>query len=62
MREAKVYGMKGFLYESAEVVFAKKDLSRHHALAALYAPLNLVDIGVFGADGPVLGITWDLSK
>jgi hypothetical protein len=62
MREAKVYSMHGFLYEPAEVVFAKKDLSRHHALATLYAPLNIVDQAVFGADGPVRDIMWGLSK
>lgn len=62
MREAKAYGMKGFLYEPAEEVFAKQDLSRHHALAWLYAPLNCVDQEVFGADGPVRGITWGFSK
>ena len=62
MREAKIYGMKGFLYAPAEEVFAEKDLSRHYALARLYAPLNWVDQTLLGSEGPVRGITWGLSK
>jgi hypothetical protein len=62
MREAKVYGMKGFLYVPAQQPFAERDLSRHDTLARLYAPLNLVDRALFGADGPGGGFTWGLSK
>jgi hypothetical protein len=62
MREAKVYGMKGFLYQPAKEVFATQDLSRHAALARLYAPLNWLDRTLLGAEGPVGGITWGLSK
>jgi hypothetical protein len=62
MHEAREYNMKGFLYVPAEEVFVSRDLSRHHALARLYEPLNLIDQSLFGADGPVGGITWGLSK
>jgi hypothetical protein len=62
MREARDYGMKGFLYVPAEEAFAAQDLSRHAALARLYAPLNWVDQTLLGSDGPVRGITWGLSK
>jgi hypothetical protein len=62
MQQARLYGMKGFLYEPAEEVFAKQDLSRHHTLARLYAPLNWLDQTLLGADGPVAGFTWGLSK
>ncbi len=62
MREAKAYRMKGFLYVSAEEALAEKDLSRHSSLAKLYAPLNCVDQKLLGAEGPVRGVTWGLSK
>jgi hypothetical protein len=62
MREAKLYGMKGFLYVPVAEALAEKDLSRHHALARFYAPLNWVDQALFGSDGPGRGFTWGLSK
>jgi hypothetical protein len=62
MREARAYGMKGFLYVPVEEAGAKQDLSRHHALARLYAPLNAVDQALLGVEGPGRGITWGLSK
>jgi hypothetical protein len=62
MQEAKLYGMRGFLYAPAEEVFATQDLSRHHALARLYGPLNSVDQALFGSEGPVCCIMWGLSK
>ncbi len=62
MREAERYGMKGFLYISVKEACEKKDLSRHHALAVLYTPLNWVDRTLLGAAGPGCGFTWGLSK
>jgi hypothetical protein len=62
MREAKQYHMEGFLYVPAEEAFRTRDLSRHYALARLYAPANWLDQTLFRADGPVSGITWGLSK
>jgi hypothetical protein len=62
MREAKVYGMKGFLYVPAAEAFETQDISRHYALSRLYAPLNEVDQALFGADGPVRCILFGLSK
>ena len=62
MREAKQFNMCGFLYVPAEEVFARQDLSRHYAMAQIYAPLNWVDREVFGADGPARCILFGLSK
>jgi hypothetical protein len=62
MREAREYHMEGFLYVPADEVLRTRDLSRHYALALLYAPANLLDETLFGAPGPVRGITWGLSK
>jgi hypothetical protein len=52
MREAAEYGMPGFLYVPFQEASAVEDLSRHHALAAVYAPLNWLDRCIFGAPGP----------
>ena len=54
--------MRGFLYVPVEEAFTKQDLSRHHALARFYAPLNWIDQELFGADGPVICILFGLSK
>ena len=62
MREAKIYSMPGFLYVPTEELFETRDLSRHYTLARLYAPLNALDQALFGAQGPIRGITWGLSK
>jgi hypothetical protein len=62
MREAKVCGLKGFLYAPANEVFETRDLSRHYFRMRLYAPLNWLDRTLFGGDGPIGGFTWGLSK
>jgi hypothetical protein len=62
MREARAYNMKGFLYVPLEEALTSRDLSRHHALARLYEPLNFIDRSLLEADGPVAGFTWGLSK
>ncbi len=62
LREAKGYGMAGFLYVPCEEAFQSRDLSRHYRLATFYAPANWVDVVVFNGEGPVRGITWGLSK
>jgi hypothetical protein len=62
MEEAKVYHMRGFLYIPADELFATRDMSQHYFRMRLYAPLNWLDQTLFGADGPVRGITWELSK
>jgi hypothetical protein len=63
VREAKAYGMKGFLYVPVAEAVAEQDLSRHHARAGCYAPLNWLDQALLGSEGPGGGgMTWGLSK
>jgi hypothetical protein len=63
MREAKTYGITGFLYVPTEEAFrTREDLARHHARARFYAPLNCLDKALFGGQGPVRDIMWGLSK
>jgi hypothetical protein len=61
MREAPEYGISGFLYVPVAEAAASEDLSRHHALAIFYAPLNWIDRAAFGAPGPCDCIMWRLS-
>jgi hypothetical protein len=61
MHESSVYGLAGFLYVPFERAAAMEDLSRHHCLAAFYAPANWVDRQLFGAEAPVDCIIWRLS-
>jgi hypothetical protein len=58
LREAKPYGMHGFLYVPIEEVLQSKDLSRHYRLETFYAPANWVDQILFNGDGPVRDIMW----
>jgi len=62
LREAKAQGMEGFLCVPVAEAFATKDLSKHYFRARIYAPLNWVDQEVFGGEGPIGGILWELSK
>lgn len=62
MREAKGLGMKGFLYIPAQEMIGEKDLSRHIALAELYALANAIDQALTGAEEPVRCILFRLSK
>ncbi|MFL5240767.1 MAG: hypothetical protein ACJ8FY_01550 [Gemmataceae bacterium] len=66
MREAKVYGMAGFLYVPVDEVIEPEDLhyslSRHYTRSRLYTPINELDQLLFGARGPVRGMTFGLSK
>jgi len=62
LREAKAQGMEGFLYVPIAEAFATKDLSKHYFRARIYAPLNWVDQKVFGGEGPIGCILWELSK
>jgi hypothetical protein len=59
--EAQDFGLAGFLYVPYQEAAKTEDLSRHHQLAKLYAPLNWLDQLVFGGDGPTQGVTWRLS-
>ena len=61
MREAREYNSEGILYLSFQEVEQSHNLTRHHRLRILYMPLNIIDQLVLGADGPVLGIVFDLS-
>jgi hypothetical protein len=56
MREAAEFGIPGFLYVPFREAAATEDLSRHHALAVVYAPLNWLDRRIFGAPGPTVCI------
>jgi hypothetical protein len=62
MREAKPLKMKGFLYIPVEEVTAEESMSRHYTLARFYAPANALDQVLTGAEGPVRGILFCLSK
>lgn len=55
------YEVDGFLYDSIARVERTHDLTLHHTLARVYAPLNAIDQWVFGCPGPILGIMFDLS-
>ncbi len=43
MAEADMYGSGGFLYVPWAEVMQTEDLSRHHTLRKIYAPLNWID-------------------
>src|SRR5262245_49542230 len=63
MQEAKKYNMCGCLYVPLdELIAARGDVSRHHALAEFCAPLNAIDRNLFGAPGPIRDIFLGLSK
>jgi hypothetical protein len=62
MREAKPYGIPGFLYVPVqEVLVPPHDLSRQRQLTAFYVPLNGIDRLFFGGDYPACCIMWRLS-
>ncbi len=61
LAEARDLGMDGFLYVPCNEAAKTEDLSRHHLLAMLYAPLNWLDQEVFRGDAPIRGIMWRLS-
>jgi hypothetical protein len=61
MHEAAEFGVPGFLYVAFREAAATEDLSRHLALAVVYAPLNWLDQRIFGAPAPVVCIMWRLS-
>jgi hypothetical protein len=44
------------------MLFKQKDLDRHYSLSRLYTPINEVDQLLLGAQGPVRGMTFGLSK
>jgi hypothetical protein len=59
--EAKKYELPGFLYVSADEVFAAKDLTKHYQRRVFYEPANWIDRKFFGGPGPVLSIIFDLT-
>lgn len=61
MREAKAYNSEGILYVPVEDVVKSHDLTRHQYLRMLFIPLNQIDQLVFGVDGPVVCMMFDLS-
>lgn len=61
LREMHQYEVDGFLYDSVARVERTQDLTQHHILARVYAPLNAIDQWFFGCPGPILGIMFDLS-
>jgi hypothetical protein len=61
VQEAAEYGYSGFLYIPFEEARACEDLSRHHALARVYVPLNWIDRNLFGGPWPMLCIMWRVS-
>lgn len=62
LREAREYGLAGFLYVPFEDAAVAEDLSLHYRLAVFYSPANWIDRQFFGSPGPTLGITWGLSQ
>ena len=62
MQEAKALNMKGFLYIPVQEAIGEEALSRHYALAQLYAPVNAIDQALTGADEPVRCMLFGLSK
>ncbi len=61
MAEAEEYGLAGLLYVPFEYAKAREDLTMHHVLSVLYAPMNLIDQQVFGGQYPLDCIIWRLS-
>jgi hypothetical protein len=62
IREAKPYGIPGFLYVPVqEVIPPPHDLSPHYRFAAFYAPLNWFDRLHFGGEYPAWCIMWEIS-
>ncbi|GEM_PF-6368668 len=53
MAEAEDVGLDGFLYVPFDAAAATEDLTRQHALAKLYAPLNWFDRQLMDSDVPV---------
>jgi hypothetical protein len=62
MNEARELELEGFLYVPWQEVDATHNLSRHHQLSVLYAPLNWIDQKLFDGPSPTKGITWELSR
>jgi hypothetical protein len=64
MREAEAFQRQGFLYFSLheQGTTPEAAVARHYRLVRFYAPINLADQFLFGAKGPVRGMTLSLSK
>ena len=52
IREAKEFGVEGFMYVACSKTGESEDLTRHFALVAFYAPLNWIDRELFGGEDP----------
>ncbi len=62
MRKAADLGLDGFLYIPFAQAATREDLTEHHRLATIYAPLNWIDRTLFGGAGPTQGIMWALTN
>ncbi len=61
IREAKPYGISGFLYVPIDPVMKSQDLSSHHRFTILFFPANWIDQNLFGGPAPVQGILFRLG-
>lgn len=61
MREAKVSKMPGFLYVPLDEAAATEDLSEHYRRTTFYAPLNWLDVELFGGERPIGNVIWRLT-
>jgi hypothetical protein len=52
LRDANLYGLKGFYYVPMDQVVSNEDLKRHHQMTLIFAPANSIDRRLFGGPAP----------
>ena len=61
MREARDYGLAGFLYVPCEEAAETESLLRHRRLAAFYTPANWIDRQLFGGENLAVCVIWRIG-